>query len=74
MGVVVRSAGAALFFLPPYSSDLGPIERAFAELNAVVRAAPQSFSASSYAIATAVTAISPRTRKLSQERGILVRV
>ena len=35
----VRKAGARLFFLPPYSPDLNPIEMLFAKLKALVRKA-----------------------------------
>lgn len=34
---LIRSVGAKLFFLPPYSPDLNPIENAFAKLKAHVR-------------------------------------
>ncbi|HEY1414120.1 MAG TPA: transposase, partial [Rhodopila sp.] len=33
----IRAAGARLFFLPPYSPDLNPIENAFAKLKALLR-------------------------------------
>ena len=33
----VRAAGAHLFFLPPYSPDLNPIEMAFAKLKCLLR-------------------------------------
>jgi transposase len=33
----IRSAGARLFFLPPYSPDLNPIERAFPKLKTLLR-------------------------------------
>jgi transposase len=35
----IRAAGAKLFFLPPYSPDLNPIEKAFSKLKARLRAA-----------------------------------
>lgn len=39
----IRSAGAHLLFLPPYSPDLNPIEQAFAKLKHWIRtAAPRS--------------------------------
>jgi len=44
-GVAVRraiqSAGARLFFLPPYSPDLNPIEQAFAKLKTLLRKAAE---------------------------------
>jgi transposase len=35
----IRAAGARLFFLPPYSPDLNPIEQVFAKLKALLRKA-----------------------------------
>ena len=35
----IRQAGAKLFFLPPYSPDLNPIEQLFAKLKAMIRKA-----------------------------------
>ncbi len=35
----IRSAGARLMFLPPYSPDLNPIEQVFAKLKALLRKA-----------------------------------
>lgn len=37
----IRSAGAKLFFLPPYSPDLNPIEQVFAKLKALLRKADE---------------------------------
>lgn len=33
----IRAAGAKLLFLPPYSPDLNPIEKAFSKLKAMLR-------------------------------------
>jgi len=33
----IRAAGAKLFFLPPYSPDLNPIEQGFAKLKTLLR-------------------------------------
>ena len=33
----IRSANAKLFFLPPYSPDLNPIEQAFAKIKSILR-------------------------------------
>ena len=33
----IRAAGARLFFLPPYSPDLNPIEQVFAKLKTLLR-------------------------------------
>jgi transposase len=37
----IRAVGAKLFFLPPYSPDLNPIEQAFAKLKALLRKAAE---------------------------------
>ncbi|WOE74294.1 IS630 family transposase [Alterisphingorhabdus coralli] len=37
----IRSVGARLFFLPPYSPDLNPIEQAFAKLKTLLRKAKE---------------------------------
>src|SRR5918996_5206135 len=37
----IRAAGARLFFLPPYSPDLNPIEQVFAKLKLLLRKAAQ---------------------------------
>src|ERR1700688_1140544 len=43
---VIRAAGARLFFLPPYSPDLNPIEQVFAKLKTLLRkAAERTFDA-----------------------------
>ena len=43
----IRSAGAKLLFLPPYSPDLNPIEQVFAKLKLLLRkAAERSIDAS----------------------------
>jgi len=36
-GLAIRSAGAKLIFLPPYSPDRNPIEQMFAKLKALLR-------------------------------------
>lgn len=38
---VIREAGARLFFLPPYSPDLNPIEQVFAKLKSLLRKADE---------------------------------
>jgi transposase len=38
---VIRGAGAKLFFLPPYSPDLNPIEQVFAKLKTLLRKADE---------------------------------
>jgi transposase len=37
----IRAAGAKLFFLPPYSPDLNPIEQVFAKLKNLLRKAQE---------------------------------
>jgi len=37
----IRAAGARLFFLPPYSPDLNPIEQIFAKLKHLPRKASE---------------------------------
>jgi transposase len=37
----IRAAGAKLFFLPPYSPDLNPIEQVFAKLKTLLRKATE---------------------------------
>jgi len=37
----IRAAGAKLFFLPPYSPDLNPIEQVFAQLKTLLRKADE---------------------------------
>ncbi len=39
MRELIRSVGARLLFLPPYSPDLNPIEQVFAKLKALLRKA-----------------------------------
>lgn len=38
----IRAAGARLFFLPPYSPDLNPIEQVFAKLKGILRTAART--------------------------------
>ena len=37
----IRATGARLFFLPPYSPDLNPIEQVFAKIKHLLRKAKQ---------------------------------
>ncbi|TIU40330.1 MAG: transposase [Mesorhizobium sp.] len=41
---IVRAAGARLFFLPPYSPDLNPIEKLFAKLKHCIRPCRQTIT------------------------------
>lgn len=57
---VVRAAGARLFFLPPYSPDLNPIEQFFAKLKHWMRqAAQRSVETVHNAIANVLDAVTP---------------
>lgn len=56
----IRAAGARLFFLPPYSPDLNPIEQWFAKLKALLRKAEaRTFDALIQAIASALETFTP---------------
>jgi len=57
---VIRAAGAKLFYLPPYSPDLNPIEQAFAKLKTLLRkAAERTIEATWRRIGALLAAFSP---------------
>jgi transposase len=57
----IRAAGARLFFLPPYSPDLNPIEQVFAKLKALLRkAAERTVEATWKRIGTLLQAFTPQ--------------
>jgi transposase len=57
----IRTAGAKLFYLPPYSPDLNPIEQAFSKLKTLLRKAnARSFEQVQVAIARLLKAITPQ--------------
>jgi transposase len=57
----IRGAGAKLFFLPPYSPDLNPIEQMFAKLKTLLRkAAERTVEATWRRIGTLLSAFSPQ--------------
>ena len=57
----IRAAGAKLFFLPPYSPDLNPIEQVFAKLKTLLRkAAERTVEATWRRIGTLFGAFSPQ--------------
>ena len=57
----IRAAGAHLFFLPPYSPDLNPIEQAFAKLKTLLRkAAERTVEATWQRIGALLQAFSPQ--------------
>jgi transposase len=56
----IRAAGAKLFFLPPYSPDLNPIEQVFAKLKTLLRkAAERSVEATWKRIGTLLQSFTP---------------
>ena len=57
----IRAAGARLFFLPPYSPDLDPIEQVFAKLKTLLRkAAQRTIDATSACIGELLQCFSPK--------------
>lgn len=57
----IRAAGARLFFLPPYSPDLNPIEQVFAKLKTLLRkAAERTVEATWRRIGNLLSAFSPQ--------------
>jgi transposase len=57
----IRSAGARLFFLPPYSPDLNPIEQVFAKLKTLLRnAAERNVEATWKRIGSLLQAFTPQ--------------
>jgi transposase len=60
----IESAGAELLYLPPYSPDLNPIEKAWAKLKQLLRSAKaRTKQALEQAIADALKRISPENAK-----------
>ena len=56
----IEEAGACLVYLPPYSPDLNPIEKAFSKVKAILRkAAARTIEGLWAAIASALDAFSP---------------
>ena len=55
----IRAAGARLFFLPPYSPDLNPIERVFAKLKHLLRKASERTVENTWRRAGALLALFP---------------
>jgi transposase len=57
----IRAVGAKLFFLPPYSPDLNPIEQVFAKLKLLLRkAAERTVEATWRRIGTLLQAFNPQ--------------
>jgi transposase len=64
----IRAAGAKLFFLPPYSPDLNPIEQVFAKLKTLLRkAGERTIEATWRRIDTLLDECPRRMRQLSQQ-------
>jgi transposase len=60
VGQLIAAAGAELLYLPPYSPDLNPIEKAWAKLKQLLRAAKARASdLLEQAVAQALAAITP---------------
>ncbi len=60
IGTMIETAGARLYYLPPYSPDFNPIENAFAKLKAILRkAAARTIDDLWNAIRDALPAFSP---------------
>jgi transposase len=58
---LIRATGAKLFFLPPYSPDLNPIEQVFAKLKTLLRkAAERTIEATWQRIGTLLSAFTPQ--------------
>ena len=68
----IRAAGAKLFFLPPYSPDLNPIEQVFAKLKTLLRkAAERTVEATWKRIGALLSSFTPAgVRKLPRQRRI----
>ena len=57
----IRDAGAKLFFLPPYSPDLNPIEQVFSKLKTLLRKAnARTVDDTCDQIGTLIASFSPR--------------
>ena len=71
---MIRAAGARLWYLPPYSPDLNPIEQAFAKIKHWMRAAQKRTSRMLGDIsATSRLHRTPRMRQLLRQRRICFR-
>ena len=56
---LIRAVGAKLFFLPPYSPDLNPIEQVFAKLKTLLRKADERTIEATWTSAPSSTASPP---------------
>jgi len=72
---IIKTAGARLWFLPPYSPDLNPIEQAFAKIKHWMRQGPEA-NHRGYLASHRPSRLDDRTRrmrKLSRKRWIRFR-
>jgi transposase len=61
---LIKKAGAGVLFLPPYSPDLNPIEKAWSKLKQILRSAKaRTKEALEKAIAEAIRLITPDNAK-----------
>ena len=72
---IIRAAGARLWYLPPYSPDLNPIEQAFAKIKHWMRAAQKRTIEDTWRhIGSLVATIQPsRMQQLLRQRRIRFR-
>jgi transposase len=69
---LIEAAGASLRFLPPYSPDFNPIEKAFAKLKALLRkAGERTVSASGLSLANSSTSSNPASAPTTSARAAM---
>jgi transposase len=68
---LIEAAGAELLYLPPYSPDLNPIEKAWAKLKQLLRAA---MARTKEALDQAITELLPRITKENAEAWFRLRL
>lgn len=64
--LAIESRGAKLLFLPPYSPDLNPIEKAWANLKAAIRKAKPLFDDLDTNIMTQIKAMAKKKTNLGE--------
>src|SRR3546814_9118124 len=71
----IRSVGARLLFLPPYSPDLNPIEQMFAKLKHLLRKAAEQTTENTWKrIGSLLDTFSPRSEEHTSELQSLMRI
>ena len=60
VGALIEAAGASLLYLPPYSPDFNPIEKLFAKLKALRKAAERTIDGLWRAIGKCLDKFNPR--------------